>query len=370
MRIVDVTVREFRQTGIRRLTFGPHNAPTAPEALLGLVTLMTDEGLEGHAFLGSVTKPSDLDSASLVKTLKPLVVGRDPLDREAIHADMCRRFRSTTWRCIGAVDVALWDLAGKIAGLPLYRLLGGYRSSVPAYASSPGREDVGAYLDEAAEVAERGYRAYKIHPPRKGWRGDIEVCEAVRARVGDAYTLMLDSTWVYTYPEALRVGRAIEAMAFHWFEDPLPEDDIYNTAKLRAKLGIPIMATEFAPGDFHAYAAWITAGATDYLRGDVAVKGGVTACIKAAHLAEGFRMSFELHHGGNSLNNVANLHVMCAIPNSEFFEVLLPDDVQKFGLVDDLTVGPDGLVHAPRGPGLGVTLDMDLIRRNTTAVLS
>jgi L-alanine-DL-glutamate epimerase-like enolase superfamily enzyme len=338
--------------------------------VLGLVTVSTDEGLEGHAFLGSVTKPSDLDSNSLVRTLKPIVVGRDPLDREAIFSDMCRRFRSTTWRCIGAMDVALWDLTGKIAGLPLYRLLGGYRSCVPAYASSPGRDDLAAYLDEAQEVRDLGYKAYKIHPPRKGWRGDIAVCEAVRGAVGRDYTLMLDSTWVYSYPEALRVGQAIEALDFHWFEDPLPEDDIYNTAKLREKLRIPIMATEFAPGDFHAYAAWIQAGATDYLRGDVAVKGGITACIKAAHLAEGFRMSFELHHGGNSLNNVANLHVMCAIANSEFFEVLLPDDVQKFGLVDDLVVGPDGMVHVPQAPGLGVTIDHDLIRRNTTAVLT
>lgn len=370
MKIVDVTVREFRQSGIRRLTFGPHNAPTAAEAVLGLVTVTTDEGLEGHAFLGSVTKPSDLDSNSLIKTLKPIVLGRNPLDREAIYGDMCRRFRSTTWRCIGAMDVALWDLAGKIAGLPLYRLLGGCRSSVPAYASSPGRDDLAAYVDEAQEVRDRGYKAYKIHPPRKGWRGDIAVSETVREAVGDAYTLMLDSTWVYTYPDALRVGKAIEAMGFHWFEDPLAEEDIYNSAKLREKLDIPIMATEFAPGDFHAYAAWILAGATDYLRGDVAVKGGVTACIKAAHLAEGFRMNFELHHGGNSLNNVANLHIMCAIPNSEFFEVLLPDDVQKFGLVDDIVVDADGMVRVPEGPGLGVTIDHDLIRRSTTAVLT
>jgi L-alanine-DL-glutamate epimerase-like enolase superfamily enzyme len=104
--------------------------------------------------------------------------------------------------------------------------------------------------------------------------------------------------------------------------------------------------------------------ATDYLRGDVAVKGGITACVKTAHLAEAFHMNYEIHHGGNSLNNIANLHVMCGIPNTEFFEVILPDDVQKYGIVNDLEVGRDGMVQVPQGPGLGAEIDFDIIERN------
>lgn len=369
MRIIDLTVTQFEQRGIRKLTFGPHNAATTGTSTLGLVTISTDTRLEGHAFLGSITKSSELDALSLVQTLKPILLGRDPLDREALHQAICKRFRSTTWRCIGAVDVALWDLAGKIAGLPIYRLIGGHRTTVPAYASSPGHNEIGEYVEEALETKARGYHAYKIHPPRKGWQGDIEVCAAVRKAVGDDYRLMLDSTWMYTYTEAVRVGRAIEEMGFYWFEDPLAEEDIYNSAKLRQKLDIPILATEFSPGGFHAYAPWITAQATDYLRGDVAVKGGITACVKAAHLAEAFRMTFEIHHGGNSLNNVANLHIMCGIPNSEFFEVILPDDVQKYGLVNDLIVDAQGMVGVPEGLGLGVDIDFERIRATTVAVL-
>jgi len=370
MKIVDITVTQFEQRGIRELSFGPHNAPTCGTSTLGLVTLRTDEGLEGHAFLGSITKSSELDASSLILTLKPILLGRNPLDREAIHQAICKRFRSTTWRCIGAIDVALWDLAGKIAGLPIYRLIGGHRTTVPAYASSPGHTDVAAYVEEALETKARGYHAYKIHPPRKGWQGDIAVCAAVRKAVGDNYRLMLDSTWMYTYTEALRVGRAIEEMGFYWFEDPLAEEDIYNYTKLRQKLDIPILATEFSPGGFHAYAPWIMSQATDYLRGDVAVKGGITACVKAAHLAEAFRMTYEIHHGGNSLNNVANLHVMCGILNSEFFEVILPDDVQKYGLVEDLSVGASGMVRVPDRPGLGVEIDFDLIAATTIGILS
>jgi L-alanine-DL-glutamate epimerase-like enolase superfamily enzyme len=196
------------------------------------------------------------------------------------------------------------------------------------------------------------------------------VCEAVRRAVGDRYTVMLDSTWAYQYPEALRVGRAVEALGFHWYEDPLADDDVYNYVKLKQHLAIPILATEYAPGGFTALAPWITAQATDYLRGDVAVKGGITPLVKSAHLAEAFHMSFEIHHGGNSLNNVANLHVTMAIRNCEFFEVLLPAAAQKYGLAEDIEVDQQGLVHAPTAPGLGAAIDFDLIARQTTAVLT
>ncbi len=105
------------------------------------------------------------------------------------------------------------------------------------------------------------------------------------------------------------------------------------------------------------------------LRGDVALKGGITSLMKIAHLAEAFRMKCEIHHGGNSLMNVANLHVMMAINNCDYFEVLLPDVAQKYGLVRDIEVDQQGLIHAPAGPGLGYEIDWDLVRRNTISVL-
>ena len=181
---------------------------------------------------------------------------------------------------------------------------------------------------------------------------------------------MLDSTWSYNYVEALRVGRVLEELDFYWYEDPLDADDITNYVKLREKLDIPIMATEYSPGGFQAYATWITMQATDFLRADVAVKGGITALLKTAHLAEAFHMNLEVHHGGNSLNNVANLHVILAIPNTEFFEVLLPDATQKYGLVEDIALARDGTVKPPDGPGLGAKIDFDLIERKKTDVLS
>jgi len=196
------------------------------------------------------------------------------------------------------------------------------------------------------------------------------VCRAVRWAVGDEFRVMLDSTWAYQYPEALRVGKVVEDLGYYWYEDPLADDDILNYVKLKQHLAIPILATEYSPGGLTAFAPWLVHQATDFLRGDVAVKGGITALVKAAHLAEAFHMNFEIHHGGNSLNNVANLHVTMAIQNCELFEVLLPAGAQKYGLAQDIDIDGHGLVHAFNGPGLGAAIDFDLIERKKIAVLS
>jgi L-alanine-DL-glutamate epimerase-like enolase superfamily enzyme len=369
MKITDVTLTLFAWSEIPATTYGRHTGRFGGTSDLGLLTLRTDAGLEGHAFLGSAMRAASNDAQSLIRFLKPLVLGQDPLDRERLWQALWQRNRATTLRAIGAVDVALWDLGGKAAGMPIHRLLGSYRERAPAYASSAVLPSPEAYAEEAARFRAEGWTAYKIHPPTDP-PTDIRVCEAVRRAVGDAYTVMLDSTWAYQYPEALRVGRVVEALGFHWYEDPLADDDLYNYVKLKQQLAIPILATEYTPGGFTAYAPWITARATDYLRGDVAVKGGITPLVKTAHLAEAFHMNFEIHHGGNSLNNVANLHVIMAIRNCEFFEVLLPAAAQKYGLVEDIEVDGAGLVHAPAGPGLGAAIDFDLIARHTTAVLT
>ena len=368
MKITDVILTLFAWSGIPATTYGRHTGRFSGSSELGLLTLRTDEGLEGHAFLGSAQRSAAMDAASLIRFLKPLVLGQDPLDRERLWQAMWQRNRGTTIRTIGAMDVALWDLGGKIANMPIHRMLGSYRESAPAYASSAVLPSPAAYAEEAARFKAEGWPAYKIHPPTDPVV-DIEVCRAVRLSVGDGYTVMLDSTWAYQYPEALRVGKAAEALGFYWYEDPLADDDLYNYVELKRHLAIPILATEYSPGGWTAYAPWLTARATDYLRGDVAVKGGISALVKAAHLAEAFHMNYEVHHGGNSLNNVANLHVILAIPNTEYFEVLLPDATQKYGLSEDISVGRDGMVKPPDGPGLGAKIDFDLMERKKTAVL-
>jgi L-alanine-DL-glutamate epimerase-like enolase superfamily enzyme len=335
---------------------------------LGLLRIRTDDGVEGNAFLGSASNSATTDGQGLITHLKPVLMGKDPMHREALVAELWKKQRPAGVRAIGAVDVALWDLIGKAMGQPIHRLLGTYREAVPAYASSAVLPSAAAYAEQALEFKAAGWTAYKIHPPTQ-WQADIKVCEAVRKAVGD-YTIMLDSTWAYDFPAALRVGRAVQEMGYYWYEDPLHDQDIYNYVKLKQQLAIPILATEYPIAGLESYQPWIMLQATDFLRGDVAVKGGITTLVKTAHLAEAFRMNYEVHHGGNSLNNVANLHVIASIRNTTFFEVLLPDGAQKYGLEQDIVVGRDGMVHVPNSPGLGAAIDFKLIERKKMAVLS
>jgi L-alanine-DL-glutamate epimerase-like enolase superfamily enzyme len=336
---------------------------------VGVVTIKTDEGVEGHSFLGSAFQGADEFAPQVLTRLKPVVLGRDPLDIGAIWYELNARNRRVAANSICAVDVALWDIAGKFAGLPIHRLIGTCREKAPAYASSASMTHPQQYVDEALSFRERGWQAYKIHP-RKDPKLDVEICAAVKQAVGDSMVLMLDSMWAYGYEEALRVGLAAQEMGFYWYEDPLEENDIYGYVKLKQKLNIPILATEYSPGGLFGYTPWIMQQATDMLRGDVAVKAGLTPMIKIAHLAEAFRMKCEIHHGGNSLNNVANLHLTMAIANCDYFEVLLPDEAQKHGLVRDIEVDREGYVHAPTEPGLGYEIDWELVERNKVAVLS
>jgi len=369
MKITDVTLTLFSWESIPSTIYGHHTARPTGKSDLGVLAVATDDGITGHAFLGTSSNPASLDGPGLIRFLKPLLMDQNPLDRERLNRLLWARVRAATVRSIGACDVALWDIGGKVANLPIHRLIGTCRDSIAAYASSEIHGSIEAYAEQARHYQETGWAAYKIHPPQR-WQEDIKVCEAVRKAVGDDYRIMLDSTWSYRYEEALRVGRVAEALGFYWYEDPLVEQDIYSYVKLKQKLDIPIMATEFPIGGLDMYAPWIMNQATDILRGDVAVKGGITTLIKTAHLAEAFRMNFEVHHGGNSLNNVANLHVIMAIRNTEFFEVLLPDAMQKYGLAEDIIVDRDGLVHAPIEPGLGAEIDFDLIEKKKVGVLS
>jgi L-alanine-DL-glutamate epimerase-like enolase superfamily enzyme len=368
MKITDVTLTLFSWDDIPATSYGAHTGKFSGASKLGLLKIVTDQGITGHAFLGSAFFPADSDGGSQIRVLKPLLLGQDPLQRERLYQAMWKRVRTTTVRSIGAVDVALWDIAGQAAGLPIHNLLGTYRDKVPAYMSSAVLGSPAAYAEEALHYKAQNLAAYKIHPPQE-WRGDIKVCEAVRQAVGDDYLLMLDAAWSYDYPAALRVGLAAQDLGYYWYEDPLADNDIYNYVELRKHLHIPIMATEYPAGGLDSYAPWVRQRATDFLRGDVAVKGGITGCMKAAHLAEAFHLHFEVHHGGNSLNNFANLHVIMALRNTELFEVLLPSGSQKYGLVQDIEIDAQGFVHAPMGPGLGAQVDFALVERRKVAVL-
>ena len=352
MKITDLTVQ---------LVSWPQSSGS--DSTLGLIRIQTDADITGHSFLGTTWRGAHYDTPYLLEVIKPLIQDRNPLDSEAIWHDLRHARREYSIRAVGAVDVALYDIAGKSAGLPIFHLLGGSRENIPAYASTGGLNSPEEFANEAAKYREEGWTAYKIHPPRDP-KKDAKVATAVRHAVGDQMSLMFDPVSAYTYEEALRVGAVLSENNYEWFEDPLDDANIYGYQKLCSKLQIPVMATEYAPGGFEGLHQWITAQATDLLRADVTVKGGITPVMKIAHLAEAFHMNCELHHGGNALANIANLHVAGAIANCKYYEVIISDKSATFGVTNPPKTESTGAVQMPQSPGLGADIDFDLLNHH------
>ncbi len=371
MKIADIklTLTE-RQTEPWRGT-GMGNVDTTGQVQLGILTILTDEGIEGVSMIGGYGITAAQAVRPITDQVKPFLVGRDALEVGGIWSDLVKRVRSwqLDYPVIGAVDIALWDIAGKAAGLPVHRLLGTCRDKIPTYVSSANLPAPADYAMEAERYRDLGYHGYKIHPhgvPSE----DIEICTAVRESVGNGMTLMLDSAARYNYVDAVRVGRAIEDLNYYWYEEPMLETDLYGYAKLCDDLDIPILAPETSPGGFSTMGQWVLQRATDILRSDAARRGGITGMMKIAHLAEAFELNCEVHTGGNSLNNAANLHVIMAMPNTEYFELILPPERHQWGLVEDISVDEHGYIPAPSRPGLGFELDKELISHHTTAIIS
>ena len=354
---------------------------------MGVLRITTDEGIVGRNFL-SYPGPGPAAIADQIVTFaKPLLIGEDPLDigRHWRRLGGLGHFVSPIVH--GVVDVALWDIAGQAAGLPIHRLLGTCSDSAPVYFSSGHHARPEDYADEARYWKdERGWTGYKLHPPRAPWLAPPAPPIGVRHRGvrgrprggRDEMALMLDSSWSYTYMQALRVGRAIEELDYLWYEDPLPALDIHGYQRLKQHLHIPLLATEMTPGGLEALPAWITAGATDFLRGDVVIKGGITGLVKIAQLAEAFGMGCEVHDGYNALNNVANLHVILADRQLRVVRGARLQPQPATTASSTSTTGwpsrsrstPRASCTRPTGPGLGVDVDWDLIDSAVDRVVS
>jgi len=249
MRITDITATSFTQPMVPI-----HKKRFKGEQEIVLVRVITDEGLEGYAMArtyGGTT--GHIISESIVTTLKPRIVGQDPLNRERVWQEMWQLEHGVHAPifAISAVDVALWDLAGKILHVPVYQLIGGYRDSIPAYASSSFLDDTDAYLRDVAAALQHGFRAYKIHPFQNPAR-DMELCRAVRRAVGSEVDLMLDVVSTYDRLSALRVGRVLEELGFLWYEEPLPHYDIQGYVELSRALDIPIAGAETIAGSVYS----------------------------------------------------------------------------------------------------------------------
>jgi L-alanine-DL-glutamate epimerase-like enolase superfamily enzyme len=309
-----------------------------------------------------------------------MLLGEDPLDRE--------RFWQWLWAAktpenlLSVIDVALWDLLGRVTGLPVYKLLGGCRDKVKAYASTyPNMGSPDNYAEHAATCQRQGYTAYKIHPyyywdPATGqavpgrpshvdW--DIEVCRAVRARVGETMVLMYDPWGTYhVYDDALRVGRELERLNFYWYEHPMPEHRVEPYVRLAQELRIPICSPEIVEGMIFSRAEWIRRGAADISRIDV-LRGGITGARKMATICEAYGLRCEIHMSG-----FGNLQVLGATSEDtcEYYERgLLAPGVDYEATLPYLqepcdALDAEGYVRLPRQPGLGYQIVWDYVEAN------
>lgn len=331
-----------------------------------LVTIVTDDGIEGNAFGNA-----GIALAQYLVKLRPLLLGQNPLYREEIWQRLWQQNRVLflPQTVLGVIDVALWDIGGKVANLPIYKMLGAYRDKVKAYASSTQRPTPESYAQEALDFKARGFTAYKIHTPGIPAK-DLEICRAVREAVGDDMVLMLDVVAHYDRHQALEVGKEIEKLNFYWYEEPIADFDLDGLIALSHDLNIPVAGLEVYPGNLIGIKDYLARGAIDIVRSDAQLTGGITQLKKVASLAEAFGKKCEVHTSYNPLMNAANLHVTCAIQNCEFYEWWVPEKlIWDFGMKESLTVDKEGYIHVPQGPGLGLEIDWDYIKSHNIATL-
>lgn len=329
-----------------------------------VVKLTTDSGIAGIA-TALAARSGAVTEAYLQENVAPILIGRDPYDREAIWQELWNIDRHLCFFPVyltGPVDVALWDIAAQAAGLPLYKYLGAYRSQLPVYASGLFHQNVAEYVQEALYYQSKGIKAYKAHPPGP-IAVDLQVHQAVRDAVGPDFTLMTDPVAEYSLDEAVTIGRQLERLNYRWFEEPFRDFELYKYQELCRILDIPVAATETTRGCHWGVAQSIAQHAADIVRADVSWKNGITGTLKIAHLAESFGLRCEIHTTTMNYMDIVNLHVSCAIRNCEYFEYFVPESDFQLPMRGALPIDEQGMITVPERPGIGAELDWELIER-------
>ncbi len=383
MKITDVTIKTFATTADR---WDVGHARLLPKVTLRqtALTIHTDDGVTGTYFGGGAHGDevglNPVDQSLVLGKIRDLLLGHDPFDREMFWKWMW--VANFPENVASAVDNALWDLAGQATGQPVYKLLGGARDKVKAYASSflnLGPPQV--YADYALQCKNEGYLAFKIHPhyfwdPATGQptpgrpsniKADIETIHLVREAVGPDYVLMYDPWGTYmTMEEALQVGRELERAGYYWYEHPMPEYRVESYVRLCRELTIPVLSPEVAAGGVFTRAEWILRGAGDMSRIDV-VRGGITGARKTAVVCEAYGLRCEVHMSG-----WGNLQVLGATPEdtSEYYEkgLMAPgldyDAPQPYLRQTCDRIDAEGYVALPTRPGMGYDIEWDYIDDN------
>lgn len=331
-----------------------------------IVRVTTEDGLEGfgvtyHEVGGEATK------MLIEKNIAPRIIGRDPFETEVIWADMFQYLRGVGRKglmfcALSAVDIALWDLKGKITGLPLYRLFGGNKKEVPVYGSggwtSYSDEEL---VEEMKEIVSRGYQMIKFKVGFNGGNSpsrDVERVRKVREAVGDGIGIMLDANNCWDAATGARFANRVKDYDIMFLEEPVFADDIPGLKKFKMSTDLPLATGEHEYTKFGARDL-IMNQAADIVQLDGTRAGGFTEMLKVAAVTQAWNLKFAPH----AMENI-HIHLVSACTNALFLERLLLFEEITRNIYVDAPEPVNGVMTIPDKPGLGLELDMDFINEN------
>lgn len=323
-----------------------------------LVTVDTDQGIHGLGYIYILGGNPIAPMKAVVDYLAGVVTGMDPLQTARVWEAMWRSTsfigpRGVPCFAISAIDTALWDIKGKVAGMPLYRLLGGYSDRVATYYSGLFlNASIDELVAEASQKVSEGWWAMKMRlNPRLSIEENEERVRAVREAVGERVQLMADVSRQMDVPTAIRAGRLLEKYNFTWFEDPVTPDDPDAHASVAAALDIPIASGELAYSR-HDFRLMLEKRVADIWMPDLERVGGITEWMRVAGMAHAAGIPVSSH-----VFQEISVHVLAALPNAMFLEYLpLWEPLFREPLVIQ-----EGYTLLPPKPGLGLTADWDFI---------
>jgi L-alanine-DL-glutamate epimerase-like enolase superfamily enzyme len=335
-----------------------------------VLRVQTDAGITGWAYssFGMIGGGPRVVATVLEQELKPVLVGQDPAFPKRLRAEMWKAVeyngvQGVVTFALAAADIAIWDIVGKMAGMPVYRMLGAFRERMPAYNMCgwyyPDDQDLSQYRRSISAALEEGFRAVKIKVGRSTLDEDVRRIRVAQELCGKARPVMVDANQKFSRNEAIRRGRVYEEMQCAWYEEPLPPYDVDGYAELANALDIRI-ATGENTYTRYAFTDLLKRGGADIVQPDNRRAGGVTEWMEIAAIADGFGVEVASHGGG-----VTNLNMLLAMPNAIYMESGSIKG-ESSSAVEGLQMR-NGEMLAPQTPGMGSELKPDWIQKYKVA---
>ncbi|VFR22054.1 mandelate racemase/muconate lactonizing enzyme family protein [plant metagenome] len=346
-----------------------------------IVEIETQDGVVGW---GECYGPSQVARAFIESQYAPRLIGRDAFDVEVIWEDLYNRIKDygnkgMSISALSGIDIALWDIIGKVCGKPVHKLIGGaYRTEVQAYATGLYFIDMDRLIEEAVEEAQgyaaEGFTAVKMKIGLGSPKLDIERVAAVRRAVGDDVRLMVDANHCFTVPQAIRLGRELEQLNVEWFEEPISPEDVDGYVEVTRALDMAVAGgeNEFTRWGFRDL---VSRKAMDIIQPDVCAAGGISECRKIATLAAAHGVECVPHAWGSAIGLAATLHFLAALPDQppsyRPMPPLLEFEQCENPFRDFLSAEPivqtGGVVRIPTGAGLGIEVRREVLDKYRVA---